>query len=169
MSFNSTDKSQSSTINLLRATAIILVVLHHSISYVNKLDVTTAYSNFITIISAVHVPLFFMISGYLCHTQNVFKYYKKKILQILVPFLLFTSLKLVVNLFSDQFSHAETVGDEILKAYVYGEYYWFSYALLIMIFLAPFLWKLKNKIILVFLFFVETKLGANRVSNRLYP
>ena len=144
-------KQQSNTINYLRAVAIILVVLHHAMSHGMKYlgEVSPGYSCFISIISFVHVPLFFMISGYLCHAQDVLKYYRKKFFQIFIPFLVCTSIKLVVNLIYEEFSHATTAGGEFLKAYIFGEYYWFSYALLVMCCIAPLLWKIKNKLILI--------------------
>lgn len=149
-------KQQSNTINYLRAVAIILVVLHHALSYGKRYlgEVSVGYSNFIAIISFVHVPLFFMLSGYLCHAQDVLKYYTKKYFQIVIPFFVFTSIKFVFNLFSDEFSHATTAGGEFLKAYIWGEYYWFSYALLVMCLIAPLLWKNKNKLILIGAFFL---------------
>lgn len=149
-------KQQSDTINYLRAVAIILVVIHHALVYGENYlgTVGAGYTRVTFIISFVHVPLFFMISGYLCHAQDILKYYKKKFFQILIPFLVFTSMKLVFNLFFDQFSHSDTVGGEFVRAYIVGEYYWFSYALFIMCLIAPLLWKIKNKFILIGIFVV---------------
>ncbi|MBE7054419.1 MAG: acyltransferase [Ruminococcaceae bacterium] len=148
------EKQKSNTIDYLRATAIILVVIQHAMSYGKAYfgAGSAGYAHFITIINFVNVPLFFMIAGYLCHSQDVLKYYKKKFFQIFIPFLVFTSLKFVCNLFFEQFSHSSNVGIEFLTAYVFGDYYWFSYALLLMCLIAPLLWKLKNKVVLIGVF-----------------
>ena len=69
-------KKQSLTINYMRALAIAMVVIHHSISYsAGFVDNSSAYDIIVTTLNCVHVPLFFMISGYLCRAQNVLSYY----------------------------------------------------------------------------------------------
>ena len=147
-------KKRSTIITNLRAVAIILVVIYHAMDYAgNYLNGASAsWSLCLSVMDAVHVPLFLMISGYLCHPQNVLKYYKKKTFQIIVPFLVFSFIKLVVNLNFDQFSHAGTAGGEILKAYLFGEYYWFSYCLFFLCLLAPLLWKLKSRLAIIGVF-----------------
>jgi hypothetical protein len=93
-----------------------------------------------------------MISGYLCHQQNVPKYYKKKFFQLLIPFFLFTTLKFIPNIFIDHVYDFKSIAKEFISAYVGGNYYWFSYCLFILFLLAPLLWKLKNKLVLIGIF-----------------
>ena len=144
-------KEKSLVISYLRAIAIILVIIHHSMSYgIGYIgEPGGVYMGFLEVINCVHVPLFFMISGYLCRAQSVSGYYRKKLLHILVPFFVFSSVKLAYNLMFEGFGHSDSVGGEFLSAYVFGEYYWFSYALMLMFLAAPLLWKIKSKVGLI--------------------
>ena len=143
-------KKQNETINYLRAVAMLLVIFYHGLGYAIGFvgEKGKVYDGIATVISAVNVPLFLMIAGYLSRPQNVREYYKKRIFRILIPFFVFTTVKLAANLTIDRFRHSDAVWDEILLAYVYGEYYWFSYAFFIMSLIAPLLWKIKNKTVL---------------------
>ena len=85
------------TIDYLKAFAIILVILGHSLSfYANNISsLPNGMKVFSSLVYAVHVPLFFFMAGYLCHKQNVKRFYKKKFMRIIVPFITFTVLKLL--------------------------------------------------------------------------
>jgi len=149
-------RKQSNTINYLLAIAIILVMIMHSMtfgqSHFNVGKDNHAYNTFLAVLDSVHVPLFFMISGYLCHQQNVPKYYKKKFFQLLIPFFVFTTLKFIPNIFIDHLYDFKSIAKEFVNAYVGGNYYWFSYCLFVLFLIAPLLWKLKNKLVLVGIF-----------------
>lgn len=106
-------------------------------------------------IDLVDVPIFFILSGYLSRKQPVKRYFMKKIMQLIVPFFFFTTLKLILNLSIGSFSHSENVIGEFVIAYLNGEYYWFSYCLFIMMLISPLLWKLKKKT-LIFAWIVST-------------
>lgn len=61
-----TGKKRSDFIDYLKAIAIILVVVGHSLSYmIDKVDFVCSDLNTIqTLIYSVHVPLFFVVGGY---------------------------------------------------------------------------------------------------------
>ncbi len=127
----------------LKAIAAILVVLGHALTYLNNLDrLQGSWRIAESLIYAVHVPLFFAVAGYLCHRQPVGKFYRKKLMRILIPFLTFTVLKLLYNVV---FS-GEAVSMGLLKsAFLYGNYYWFCYAILLMFLIAPLMWRRDDK------------------------
>ena len=133
-------------IDYLKAIAIILVILGHSMSYYSKMsDVSNLYRLIQTLIFSVHVPLFFVISGFLCHKQNKRKFINKKIKRILIPFITFTVLKLVYsNVISGEFVHSSNFLMQIVDAFLFGSLYWFSYAILLMYLIICLFWNIKE-------------------------
>lgn len=142
-----------SGITYLKALAIWMVVVFHCIVYWfngGTLAGTVSFEGYQKIIyllvSIAAVPLFFFISGYLSHKQPLKNYFLKKLWRIVVPFLFFTTIKLVYNLLIAQSSeHGSSVGEQIFRAFVCGELYWFSLVILIMYLIAPLLWWLQDR------------------------
>lgn len=129
-------------IDYLKAFAIILVVTHHAIEYANVHENNICLEIFINLITSVHVPMFFCIAGYLCHKQDIKTYLNKKIHRIYIPFVLFTTLKLIYSTFiAQEFAHGTSLGQSILDAFLLGRLYWFAYAILLMYLMAPIFWK----------------------------
>ncbi len=94
----------------------------------------------------VHVPLFFTISGFLCHRQPLRPYYKKKVLRVLVPFWFFAFLKVFFSTaIVRHFAHADTIGGQLYDAFVIGRAYWFAYAIFLMLLIAPLFWEKDEK------------------------
>lgn len=132
------------TIDYLKAFAIILVVFYHALIQVGISYSTLEYACVTLAMKNVHVPLFILIAGYLCHKQDVKAFYLKKVQRILIPFLFFSVVKLAVNnLLQTEFIHADSFLQQLWDAFVCGQLYWFCYCLLIMFAIAPFLWKRK--------------------------
>ena len=130
---------RSSRLDYLKAAAAVLVVLGHALTYINNTASLEGFWKALeSLIYAVHVPLFFAVAGYLCHRQPLGSFYKKKLLRIFVPFLTFTVLKL---LYSVAFSGQALSAGLLKDAFIYGTYYWFCYAILLMFVLAPLMWK----------------------------
>lgn len=151
-------------ITYLKAFAIIMVVFYHAVCDIlcasNPNDMFAAGTK--SVMENVHVPLFFLIAGYLCHKQNVRNFYKKKIQRILIPFLFMSCLKLFFNNFiSSAHIHGEGIGYQLFDAFVCGKLYWFCYALLIMYAAAPLLWNRKLRIWIV----LVGSLAANVLMN----
>ena len=133
-------------INYLKALAIFLVVLGHSITYYSTIKpVSNFYKMTEYIIYSINVPLFFIVSGYLCHKQNQKNFLIKKIKRIYIPFITFTILKLIYsNFISAQFSHSSNFIIQLIDAFIFGNLYWFSYSILTMYFIISLLWNIKK-------------------------
>ena len=137
------DARTKSNLNYLKAFAAFLVVLGHGLSYyAESTELSTGAGLLENMIYLVHVPLFFVIAGFLCHAQPVGAFYKKKVLRLLVPFWFFAFLKLVYsNLISGKFAHASTLAGQLYDAFIVGQVYWFAYAMMLMFLLAPLFWE----------------------------
>lgn len=135
-------KQKKDYIDYLKAFAIIFVVVGHSMIYHNEIKKDMLYRGVYLLISSVQLPMFFFVAGYLCRKQEIKGYYLKKIYRIIVPFIFFTSLKLIWSFFvSNEFAHASSYKEQIYRAFINGELYWFIYAIFIMYCVAPFLWE----------------------------
>lgn len=117
-------------INWLKAIAIIMVVLDHAIIFGFE---HCGYCDFLFLkkyIQYLHNPLFFFISGYLCHKQDIYSFVYKKIYRILIPFLFFSLLKLLYsNFITSNFLHFSSLSEQLFDAFVNGSLYWFAYAI----------------------------------------
>lgn len=142
-------------IDFLKAFAAILVVLGHAISfYCKESQISIRIDVIQNLIYAVHVPLFFVIAGYLCKFPKNFDggYYWKKIKRILIPFCFFATLKLIYsNLISAEYAHGNSFVDQLVSTFVVGDVYWFCYTMFILYLLAPILWKCSTYILNVIL------------------
>ena len=137
---------KNDAIDYLKAFAAIFVVLHHAILYMNADQHSVFWLVLRNTIMYTHVPLFFVVSGYLCYKQNFKAYIQKKALRILVPFFLFSFLKLFYSFFiSSEFSHGTSIGAQLFSAFVGGSLYWFPYAILLSYCFAVFFWTPKNE------------------------
>lgn len=144
-----TGKKRSDFIDYLKAIAIILVVVGHSLSYmIDKVDFVCSDLNTIqTLIYSVHVPLFFVVGGVLCHSQPFKKYLYKKINRLLIPFFFFSALKILYsNVVNASFAHALTLTGQLYDAFVLGKLYWFPYVLFLCYMAAPLFWRLNRKV-----------------------
>ena len=73
------DKRTSANLDYLKAFAAFLVVLGHGISYYAYRYSLPIFAGIAEdLIYQVHVPLFFTISGFLCHRQPLRAYYRKR-------------------------------------------------------------------------------------------
>ena len=136
--------SHRKSIDHLKAFAIILVVFYHAMFQVEASYSSLANTCVTIALRDIHVPLFILIAGYLCHRQDVRGFFRKKARRILIPFLFFTILKLVMNnLMGTEYVHGDTFPKQLWEAFVCGQLYWFCYCLLIMFLIAPLLWDRK--------------------------
>lgn len=133
-------------IDYLKAISAFLVVLGHSILfYLGEQKQSICIRLIYIIITSVHVPVFFITAGYLSRKQKLKNYYAKKLKRLLVPYFTFATLKLLYsNIISNEFAHGESLKMQIFDAVFIGSLYWFVYAILIMYFIAPFIWKKKG-------------------------
>ena len=141
------DKRTSADLDYLKAFAAFLVVLGHCLSYYTAWQPLPLFAGIAEdLIYHVHVPLFFTISGFLCHRQPLRPYYKKKVLRVLVPFWFFAFLKVFFSTaIVRHFAHADTIGGQLYDAFVIGRAYWFAYAIFLMLLIAPLFWEKDEK------------------------
>ncbi len=133
-------------IDYLKAVACILVVCCHVfISRVEVADSSKCWSALWLLAYTICIPLFFGIAGWLNHEETLRAYLAKKTQRILVPFCLFSLLKILYSIFiSSHYAHGGAILFQIADAFVFGRLYWFAYAIFGVMMLAPLFWKLSN-------------------------
>lgn len=142
-------KQESETITILKSLAIILVVLQHSLNFVD----ISAFSIVSKICYAIDVNVFFFISGYLfeCKKNNYIHngikvFLSKKATQLIVPYLFYSSILYFIIYIGNSIEQIkplfESIGfsvyplwDFIINTITYKNYYvemyWFIYVLFI--------------------------------------
>ena len=133
-----------SQLNYLKAIAAIFVVVGHCLTYLENYTTNIPFCGKMigVLVSSVHVPLFFLIAGYLCHKQPFRNYIRKKIIRLIVPYITFTVLKIAFSLFiSADHVHGDTVTEVLYDAFVIGGSYWFVYCMFFIYLLAPIIWR----------------------------
>ncbi len=133
-------------LDYLKAIAIIFVVVGHSLTYLEDFTAVPFFGWLVgVLVSSVHVPLFFVIAGYLCHKQPVGNFYRKRFLRVMVPYFTFAALKLISNaVLGGQFAHTDSWVSEIIDALFIGRAYWFAYCMFFIYLLAPLFWREKD-------------------------
>ncbi|MBR4727563.1 MAG: acyltransferase [Clostridia bacterium] len=136
-------KARNYTIDYIKFTCAAFVMIWHSIAQIKGDYGCTFHSWFEAIISPIYfcVFIFILISGYLNHKQDLKKYYKNKFTKIILPFLFFSSLKIVYTLIiSNAYAHADSYREMLIDAFIFGNLYWFSYCIFVIFCIAPLLW-----------------------------
>lgn len=125
----------------LRVLALIAIVgVHVYGSFLNELNI-----QYLSRFTCLGVPLFFMISGYFSLIKPIsdwWSYYKKRLIRILVPFLLYA---MFYTLYFDIIENRNVLSvlwgmnsyfSRIFTANIHGTY-WYVYAIMIFYFFAP--------------------------------
>lgn len=134
------------TIDILRGIAITLVVLGHAIIIfpVNLHEVPWCSFVF-TWLSSVHMPLFFVISGFCYSTVNLSNYgayIVKKAKRLLVPYFSIGILGIIMALLLPSLVNGQTnLKDSVFSMILTGGGYWFLYTLFIIFMIFPVLEK----------------------------
>lgn len=131
-------------IDALKGIAIFLVVLGHSIIlYPIDLHQDSICDFVFRWLSSVHMPLFFMISGFCFSYKGEYKpFIWKKIRRLFIPYLVFNALDLVPrSLFPSLINRPRGIMESIHKIVFDGGEYWFLYTLLIIFAVYPFIYK----------------------------
>lgn len=171
---NGSASAKKNYINYMRVFAIICVVLFHCMQRGEKyFDATDLYKTIEIGLSFSHVPVLMLIAGFLCRKQEVKHFLKKKIFYILIPFLFFTTLKLIANCITGTADGSLNISSELSDAYLTGDNYWFCYSLLTMFVIATLLWKIQDRkylLILIWaasvaLYTVPLKVFGIRITN----
>ena len=126
-------------IDTLKGIAIFLVVLGHSvILYPVNLHNVVITSRIYEWVESVHMPLFFLLSGFTFSYHR--GYWGKKCRRILVPYLVFCFLDILARLLIPSLVNRDKNLMESLYDVVFGGGgYWFLYVLFLFYLLAPLL------------------------------
>ncbi len=130
-------------IDYMKAIGALLVILAHSISTYSESFklVPRPWGIVSNLCYAVNATIFFVIAGYLCHKQDIPRFYYKKETKILIPLVSFSLLKIFYTMFlSERFAHSDSLWGMIKDAFVYGRLYWFPYTLFVIFLAAPLFW-----------------------------
>lgn len=157
-------------IHILRIIACILVVIIHTCAISITQNETWNALNLFDSFSRCSVPIFFMISGYLMlgKDYDTIKFYKKRAIRILPPFIFFSALFFILS--GNGYNILKFLSN-LLNDKIYS-HFWFMYAITGIYILFPFInssWKnitRKDKHILISIFFI----GAiyNLTGNRFF-
>ncbi|MCR5529529.1 MAG: acyltransferase [Saccharofermentans sp.] len=135
-------------IDHMKAIGAFLVILAHSISTYSESFklVPRPWGIVSNLCYAVNATIFFVIAGYLCHKQDIPRFYYKKETKILIPLVSFSLLKIFYTMFlSERFAHSDSLWGMINDAFVYGRLYWFPYTLFVIFLAAPLFWHDKER------------------------
>ena len=181
-------KENDKIIQILRSLAIILVLIHHSIVNVNVDSILTSFDS---IIICFHMPIFFLISGYLFELkiENYVKngkidFIKKKFKHLMLPYLFWTILLWIgvqiaclINIsFMKKIGFGPMNVLNLIKGiFTYEVYYtqhlWFLYVLFTMFVLNILIAKVNKKQVLVIsiiLGITTSLLKYPNIINRLF-
>lgn len=117
------EKSINQKFNILMAIGMIAVVGQH-----------TGFIFFEWLGNAFHIPLFFFISGYFFHDKPFWEFFKKKIMHLIIPFLLWNAFYgIVINLLTAYgltalFHQEVTLKSLFWDPFTMGWQFWFNAA-----------------------------------------
>lgn len=131
-------------IDSLKGFAIFLVVLGHAIVYfpVNLHEIPWCETLF-KMLSGVHMPLFFAVSGYcFSYRGNYGDFISKKAKRLLLPYFVFNLLDLVPRALLPQFvNRPQSMMESMTDILLHGGAYWFLYTLFIIFAFYPAVYK----------------------------
>lgn len=131
-------------IDALKGIAIFLVVLGHSIIVhpINLHD--NAICDFIfRWLSSVHMPLFFLVSGFCFSFRDNYKEYLwKKVKRLVVPYIVFSALDILSRLLLPGLVNGTSnIKESLYKVLAYGGEYWFLYTLFLIFLIYPMIYR----------------------------
>lgn len=135
-------------IDSLKGFAIFLVVLGHAIIYFPiDLHQVPWCEVLFKLLSGVHMPLFFAISGYcFSYRGNYRDFISKKARRILLPYFVFNLLDLVPRAILPQFvNRPQSMADSVKDILLYGGAYWFLFTLFLIFAFYPLIYKWQSK------------------------
>lgn len=147
-------KKRVEEIDVLRGFAICMVILGHAIIEFPVNITQVPWCSWLRYsIYAFHMPLFFVVSGYVYKCSQYRSYLRGKIQRIAVPYFVFGGLSLLLHVFAvNLVNGSQTMEDALVQLLLYGGDYWFLYTLFLMLALFPLVERaLKNDWLLVLL------------------
>lgn len=133
-------------VDLLRGVAIVSVLLYHSIiEYPIDLRAQAVWCDWLfRFLAAYHMPLFFLLSGFVYSCKNYGEYLKKRALRLLVPYLVFGGGSVVLHAAAGSLVNGEAgLLDGFKSLALYGGEYWFLYTLFLISAAFPLLEKIR--------------------------
>lgn len=144
-------KKHIDLIDILKGVAIISVLICHSvIVYPVNLE-NVAWSNALkTFVDSYQMPLFFMISGFLCsYKGNYGGYLLARVKRILVPYIVFDAAALFLRVVGGSLvNRSMDIKSAIFQLFLQGTSaggYWFLYTLFVISVIAPLFWVILKK------------------------
>lgn len=147
-------------LDISKAYAIILVVIGHVVGGYTGNYSNEAYDKFVSItlflIYSFHMPLFFFLSGYSYAIQensddrkSYVRFLKKKARRLLIPYVVFTSLQVLIKLpFQGKISSVVSWKSIPLMILIPVDQFWYLYVLFVVSALVAFIdWKNKSKLL----------------------
>ena len=132
-------------IDTLKGIAIFLVVLGHSIIYFPiDLHMNSICDFIFRWLSSVHMPLFFVVSGY-CYSYggDYKKYLVKKLKRLLIPYFIFNAIDIVPRYCLSAFvNRPRNLEESVKKIFFDGGEYWFLYVLFFIFVVFPYIDKM---------------------------
>lgn len=141
------EKKYFPEIDVLKGFAIFLVVLGHSIIvYPVNLHENADCLWLFDFVSSVHMPLFFLISGFCFSMGGHQPYLWKKTKRILIPYVIFTLLDMVPrSLLGFLFNRPRDMSESLKQMVFYGGAKWFLYVLFIIFLIYPAIYAFHKK------------------------
>ncbi len=130
-------------IDIIKGIAILLVILGHSFCNF-PFDLGRQCPRLlIEIVCAFQLPLFFMASGFLFSWHGTFgDFAKNKVKRLLIPYLAFGITSLVLRICFNSITHSGELSIiQGIEKIVTGAFYWFLYALLLIMIIMRFVKK----------------------------
>lgn len=150
-------KNHYEEIDILKGIAIAMVILGHAvIRYPINLHEVAWTKAVYDWVETMHMPLFFLISGYCYSFRGAYRpFLKKKIQRILIPYVVFNLIDCVPRAaLSFLVNRPKSITESITSILFYGGEYWFLYALFAFFVLfplvSPYVKSIKARLILVF-------------------
>lgn len=144
-------KKHIDLIDILKGVAIISVLICHSvIVYPVNLE-EVAWCNILKrFVDSYQMPLFFMISGFLCsYKGNYGGYLLARVKRILVPYIVFDAAALLLRVVGGSLvNRSMDIKSAIFQLFLQGTSaggYWFLYTLFVISVIAPLFWVILKK------------------------
>ena len=169
---NTISKNNYIEFDYLKGIGIILVILGHSFSFTgfNLLDKEKYYGyNYIfNYIYSFHMPLFFIIAGFLSNKKyDINKFYISKVKRLLIPYIFINILDSIPRYFFK--SLVNNSSNDILRIIFYsGVATWFIYTLFIIFLIFPLLDKYilrKDKYFLFLILLILLNIFDSKIVN----
>lgn len=137
-------------LDVYKGVAILLIIFGHCIC-VYPINLKSDFGDIHTFVSIFNLNMFFLVSGLLFSTKDTWKtFLRKKFLRLMLPWGVFVFLSILLRTLFSSITHSAigSVGSELLQAFLYAKYYWFLYALFLMMIVTRIV---KNRYILAFM------------------